>query len=307
MLAFNTRICVYMYTYYVCCHFGSRPMETDILSSHPRLPSSCAVPMNCLVLLCRCWCCVVSLGADGSRLVRGGKSEKEAAGHRQRLLGPKTFLGQKDTLRLAPLVSPVKSMVASAELHVAHDCITGSRHHFARHATLAAKPFLGDREFRSALEVHQRGDRAKHRITRLLRAATPLQAKVLSLWTLGKIVTMVPGTTSPKTLSPLILGQKLLQLYRSGLCRLFPPRLVVALGARLRTPSADMDDSSSDTSGGAEIGGGQSCSDFTFRDPGHPSRCLVRRTSCLRGLCLLGPGRSSATRRHGWGHRHPLW
>jgi len=56
----------------------------------------------------------------------------------------------------------LRSMASSVQLHSEHDALVGRSSHFARFATLAAAPLVGDVATRRALDIHRSANRAKH-------------------------------------------------------------------------------------------------------------------------------------------------
>ena len=58
-------------------------------------------------------------------------------------------------------------MLPLIELHHNHDEDTGQQHHFARHAALAARHFIGEEKFKDAERTCRAANRAKHSLTAL--------------------------------------------------------------------------------------------------------------------------------------------
>ena len=72
--------------------------------------------------------------------------------------------GGHSTLLRFPVEQAVRltSIAKSIGYHDKHDAIAGTRHHFARLATLAASPHILSEEFRAASSAHRAANKAKH-------------------------------------------------------------------------------------------------------------------------------------------------
>jgi hypothetical protein len=66
--------------------------------------------------------------------------------------------------------SAVKRMAKSAALHIQHDEVTNSAHHFARAASFAARDCMTQNELQTSTRIRRDANRAKHNVSRSLIA-----------------------------------------------------------------------------------------------------------------------------------------
>jgi len=70
--------------------------------------------------------------------------------------------GRRHVLVAAPIANNVAKVARSMELHWQHDALTASKHHYARHASLAASAVLSEESLKEPLSCHRAANRAKH-------------------------------------------------------------------------------------------------------------------------------------------------